>query len=161
MSLVKLRRIYAEFPSALRKRMEQHLLCMVGSTTMFLVLLFLSANMQLLLPPAAVFLFSAFSVWSLYLAYTKGDILFLSGICTALEQTPIRRKTKAIYATFEDRLVRVRLRQSLSGVSVGDIVTLLLPRQAPIVEQDGVTMVFRYYAITVRPDLKFDLDRKT
>lgn len=161
MSLVKLRRIYTELPSALWKLMEQHLLCMSGSMTMLLVLLFVSADIKLLLPPAAILLSSLLSVWSLYCAYTKGEILFLSGICTAFEQTPIRRKTKAIYATFEDRPVRVRLKRSLSGVSVGDAVTLLLPRQAPIVEQDGIATVFRYYAISVRPDLKFDPGRKT
>lgn len=161
MSLVKLRRIYTELPSALWKLMERHLLCMGGSAAAMLILLFLSTDVKLLLPLAAVFLFSAFSVWSLPRAYTKGEILFLSGTCTALEQTPIRRKTKAIYATFEDRPVRVRLKRSLSSASVGDAVTLLLPRQAPIVEQDGIATVFRYYAISVRPDLKFDPGRKT
>lgn len=161
MSLEKLRRIVAELPVEMQKLMEQHLLCSAGSAAAILALLFLSTDVKLLLPPAAILLFSGFSLCILYRAYLKGEILFLSGICTALEQTPIRRKTKALYASFEDRPVRIRLKRSLSGISVGDAVTLLLPRRAPVVEQDGVVTVFRYYSIRVRPNLKFDPGRKT
>ena len=161
MSLEKLRRVYAKLPSMLRKVMEQHLLTMAGSAAMILVLLFVSADIKLLVPPTAVILFSSFSAWFLYRAYAEDEILLLSGICTALEQTPIRRKTKALYASIEGRQVRIRLKQSLSGVSVGDTVTLLLPRQAPVIEQDSFATIFRYYALDVRPNLKFDPDRKT
>ena len=154
MSMEKLRRIAAELPSPLLRLMEEHLLCMVGSLSAILVLLFLSADAKLLLPPAAILLFAALSAFSLYRAYTGGDILFLTGTCTALEQTPIRRKTKVIYAVFEDRQVRIRLNRSISEVSVGDSVTLMLSGKAPIYEQDGLCTVFRYYTVSVRPTLQ-------
>ena len=112
-------------------------------------------------PPAAILLFAALSAFSLYRAYTSGDILFLTGTCTALEQTPIRRKTKVIYAVFEDRQVRIRLKRSISEVSVGDSVTLMLSVKAPIYEQDGLCTVFRYYTLSVRPKLKYDSGSKT
>jgi hypothetical protein len=151
MSMEKLRRIAAELPSPLLRLMEEHLLCMVGSLSAIIVLLFLSADARLLLPPAAILLFAALSAFSLYRAYTSGDILFLTGTCTALEQTPIRRKTKVIYAVFEDRQVRIRLNRSISEASVGDSVMLMLSGKAPIYEQDGLCTVFRYYTVSVRP----------
>ena len=161
MSMEKLRQIAAELPSPLLRLMEEHLLCMVGSLSAIIVLLFLSSDARLLLPPAAILLFAALSAFSLYRAYTNGDILFLTGTCTALEQTPIRRKTKVIYAVFEDRQVRIRLNRSISEASVGDSVTLMLSGKAPIYEQDGLYTVFRYYTVSVRPKLKFDSGAKT
>lgn len=161
MSMEKLRQIAAELPSPLLRLMEEHLLCMVGSLSAIIVLLFLSSDARLLLPPAAILLFAALSAFSLYRAYTNGDILFLTGTCTALEQTPIRRKTKVIYAVFEDRQVRIRLNRSISEASVGDSVMLMLSGKAPIYEQDGLCTVFRYYTVSVRPKLKFDSGAKT
>lgn len=151
MSLKELKEQYECFPAPLRQLLNLRLIGAAAGLFLTLVILLVFAELFLMLPSLLLFFWSSADAWQLFRLFALQEYLVLSGICTKLETSPIRRKPKAIYTEIEGRSVKIPLNRPLGAVSTGDAIEIYLSHQSPIYESDGVSTIFRYYAVECKP----------
>ena len=94
----------------------------------------------------AVFCISGIGV--LLLMLNSGYIV-LSGVCEQIEQTPIMRRTKALYLATEYGCVKIPIRRNMRKVQIGASVRCYMPYRASVYDYDGLKTVSDYIAIEI------------
>lgn len=152
MSVKERKRQYEHFPAPLRQILNLRLIGAAAGLFLTLVILLVFAELPLILPSLLLLFWSSADAWRLYRLFTHQEYLVLSGVCTKVDISPIRRRPKAIYTDIEGRPVKIPLNRSLGSVTIGDTIILYLSHQSPIYEADGVATIFRYYAVEYTPN---------
>lgn len=143
---------YEHFPAPLRQILNLRLIGAAAGLFLSLIILLFFAELPLILPSLLLLFWSSADAWRLYRLFTHQEYLVLSGVCTKVETSPIRRRPKAIYTDIEGRPVKIPLNRPLGSVTIGDTIVIYLSRQSPIYESDGIATIFRYYAVECKPD---------
>ena len=94
----------------------------------------------------AVFCISGIGV--LFLMLNSGYIV-LSGVCEQIEQTPIMRRTKALYLATEYGCVKIPIRRNMRKVQIGASVRCYMSYKASVYDYDGLKTVSDYIAIEI------------
>ncbi len=142
---------YAQLPAPLRKIVDLRLVgVLLGLVLTFLTSL-LSEDYRLFLPTLGLLILSIADGCLLFRRLTAGDYLVLSGPCTAVEQSFLRRRTRAVFAKLENVTVKIKLNRYYPNSLPGEIVTVYLSPQSPIYEDGNIQVLYRYYAILFAP----------
>ena len=152
MSVKEWKRQYEHLPAPLRQLINLRLIGAAAGLFLTLVILLVFAEPPLMLPSLLLLFWSSADAWRLYRLFTHQEYLVLSGVCTKVDMSPIRRRPKAIYTDIEGRSVKISLNRPLGSVMIGDTIVIYLSRQSPIYESDGVSTIFRYYAVERTPN---------
>lgn len=67
----------------------------------------------------------------------SGQYVAVSGVCLSIERTGLRRRVKSLTVSAPPHTVKCLPRGKLSGIAVGDTVTLYVAASAPVYERDG------------------------
>ena len=67
----------------------------------------------------------------------SGQYVAVSSLCLSVERTGLRRRAKSLTIASPPHTVKCLLRGKLSGIAVGDTVTLYIAASAPVYERDG------------------------
>ena len=67
----------------------------------------------------------------------SGQYVAVRGVCLSVERTGLRRRVKSLTVLAPPHKVKCLLRGKLSGIAVGDTVTLYVAASAPVYERDG------------------------
>ena len=151
MSVKEWKRQYEHLPAPLRQLINLRLIGAAAGLFLTLVILLVFAELPLILPSLLLLFWSSADAWRLHRLFTNRDYLVLSGVCTKVDMSPIRRRPKAIYTEIEGMSVKLPLNRPLGSVSTGDTIVIYLSPQSPIYESDGVNTIFRYYAVECTP----------
>lgn len=158
MSAKELKEQYEHFPAPLRQLLNLRLIGAAAGLFLTLVILLVFAELPLILPSLLLLFWSSADAWRLYRLFTHQEFLVLSGVCTRVDISPIRRRPKAIYTRpkaiytdIEGRPVKIPINMPLGSAAIGDTIKIYISRQSPVYESDGVSTIFRYYAIECTP----------
>ena len=67
----------------------------------------------------------------------SGQYIAVSGVCLSVERTGLRRRVKSLDVSAPPHTVKCLPRGRLSGIAVGDTVTLYVAASAPVYERGG------------------------
>ena len=151
MSVKEWKRQYEHFPAPLRQLLNLRLIGAAAGLFLTLVILLVFAELPLILPSLLLLFWSSADAWRLYRLFTHQEFLVLSGVCTRVDISPIRRRPKAIYTDIEGKPVKIPINMPLGSAAIGDTIKIYISRQSPVYESDGVSTIFRYYAIECTP----------
>ena len=71
----------------------------------------------------------------------SGQYVAVSGVCLSVERTGLRRRVKSLTVSAPPHTVKCLPRGKLSGIAVGDTVTLYVAASAPVYERDGCLLL--------------------
>ena len=71
----------------------------------------------------------------------SGQYVAVSGVCLSVERTGLRRRAKSLTIASPPHTVKCLLRGKLSGIAVGDTVTLYIKASAPVYERGGCLLL--------------------
>lgn len=71
----------------------------------------------------------------------SGQYVAVSGVFLSVERTGLRRRVKSLTVSAPPHTVKCLPRGKLSGIAVGDTVTLYIAANAPVYERDGCLLV--------------------
>lgn len=114
---------------------------------------YLSAGMLIL------FAYMFFSVWKLANECRNDQIITISGQITDIELSPLRRKSRIVYFMFEDKRIKLLIKQRFSKIQQGDLVIVFVSFSDPLYEQDGSYVISNYHAINIK-SAKADFEDK-
>ena len=77
----------------------------------------------------------------------SGQYIAVSGVCLSVERTGLRRRVKSLDVSAPPHTVKCLVRGRLSGIAVGDTVTLYIAASAPVYERDGCLLLYGCLAI--------------
>lgn len=139
------------FPTPLQKMLYLRLVVMAAPLLLFLILLFVSADYRLLLPPGLLFVYLLIDCVMLYLRYSIGDYMCLSGKCIGVEKSLLRQRPKRILMEVEGVRVIIRLAQYRIIAKAGDMISVYLSPGSPVSQEEDALVIYRYYTICSRP----------
>ena len=71
----------------------------------------------------------------------SGQYVAVGGVCLSVERTVLRRRVKSLTVLAPPHTVKCLPRGRLSGIAVGDTVTLYVAANAPVYERDGCLLL--------------------
>ena len=71
----------------------------------------------------------------------SGQYVAVSGVCLSVERTGLRRRVKSLTIVSPPHTVKCLPRGKLSGIAVGDTVTLYIAASAPVYERGGCLLL--------------------
>lgn len=71
----------------------------------------------------------------------SGQYVAVGGVCLSVERTVLRRRVKSLTVSAPPHTVKCLLRGKLSGIAVGDTVTLYIAASAPVYERGGCLLL--------------------
>ena len=72
----------------------------------------------------------------------------ITGVCTEIERTGIRKRIKAIYMQSGDHTIRVVGIKPIRNLAVGDTLTLFMADNTAVYNVDGCNVICSYIAMT-------------
>jgi len=131
--------------------LQKQILLRLGLGAVFMILLIAmlitAQDLSLLLPCAGLAVFFAAGAFTLFRRVVLGEYVVVSGICTEVENTLLKRRAKHIILDTGDQAVRIALGQRRKRIAVGAAFDLYLASSARIYEKDGALQVFSYLAL--------------
>ena len=92
MSTKELKEQYEHFPAPLRQLLNLRLIGAAAGLFLTLVILLVFAELPLILPSLLLLFWSSADAWRLYRLFTHQEYLVLSGVCTKVDTSSIRRR---------------------------------------------------------------------
>ena len=116
---------------------------------LFIVLLFMGADVYIWLPCSGAAVFSSAAAFMLFRLAVLGEYVTVNGVCTEVCMSAVKRRIKQILINTDEHIVRVSLRGRKKNIRVGSAVKLFVAEKAPIYEQDGQHILYTYLAVEI------------
>lgn len=144
---------FMRIPVPLRKQISIHMGFSATAFLLFFIILFSSWDFRLCFPCLILAVFLLVNDGILLYQCLDGNYIRLTGICTRIQTTGLHKKVKAVQADVEGVLLQIRVKHRLRNIAVGDSVELYASVHTPIYEQDGIHIIYDYYAMEVKKSL--------
>lgn len=141
---------FMQIPAPLRKQIFIRMGFSAIAFLLFFIILFSSWDFRLCFPCLILAVFLLINDGILLYQCLSGNYIRLTGVCTGIQTTGLQKKVKAVQADIEGVLLQVRVKHRLGSVAVGDKMELYASVHTPIYEQDGVHIIYDYYAMEVK-----------
>lgn len=151
MKLKELRSRILTFPAPLQKMLLLRLFVMAAPLLLFVILLCLSGDYRLLLPPGLLFAYLLIDCVLLYLRFSSGDYICLTGKCIGVEKSLLRKRPKRILMDVDGTRVIIQLTQTRIAAKDGNMITVYLSPGSPVSQEGEEPVIYRYYTICSRP----------
>ena len=134
-------------PEILRKQITLRFGVGLFALLLFIVILIAYRDLYLALPCAILsgFLFAAAGV--LGCSVIRGDYLCITGTCTQVQKTAVRKRIKLLHLDMSGIPVQLQVKHRLKDICAGDAVTLYVTEKTPVYEKDGYQLICSYIAI--------------
>lgn len=144
---------FKQLPETLQKQVIIRSAVAALFTLLFFVILFGFGDVYLCIP--CLFFAGFLIVNAILLLYNsvRGNYVSVSGVCTHIEATPVRRRIKSITLQYEDETPKqliISIRERMKRLAVGDTVIVYLSEKTPVYNRDGGYLIYGYYAIEIR-----------
>ena len=149
---------FMQIPAPLRR---QILLRCAGAglgVAMFLIVLIYSTDWRFMVPCAAAAVFCLSSAALLFDRCIRGKYVVITGICTEIDRTSIRKRIKAIYLQTAEHTVRVVGIKAVRNLAIGDSLKLFVADNTPVYNMEGCNVICAYITmIKVQPVVKKEI----
>lgn len=143
---------FMRLPAPLRKQIFIRMGVSAIALLLFFVILFSSWDFRLCFPCLILAVFLLISDGILLYQCLSGNYIRLTGVCTEIHTTGLHKKIKAVQAEIDGVLLRVRVKHRLRNAAVGDKMELYASVHTPIYEQDGIHIIYDYYAMEIKKE---------
>lgn len=132
---------FLSLPGALQAEILRRAAACTASLALFVLALMVYSDLWLCLSFAAFAAVFAAMTALLLRRCPSGQYVAVSGVCLSVERTGLRRRVKSLTVSAPPHTVKCLPRGKLSGIAVGDTVTLYIAANAPVYERDGCLLV--------------------
>lgn len=132
---------FLSLPGALQAQILRRAAAYMASLALFVLALIVYGDLWLCLSFAAFAAVFAAMTALLLRRCLSGQYVAVSGVCLSVECTGLRRRVKSLTVSAPPHTVKCLLRGKLSGIAVGDTVTLYIAANAPVYERDGCLLL--------------------
>ena len=139
---------FMQIPVPLRK---QILLRCAGAglgAAMLLIVLIYSNDWRFMVPCAVVSILCIGSAGLLFNRCVRGRYVVITGICTEIERTNIRKRIKAIYLQTEEHQVKLVGVRPVRNLIVGDTLNLFVAENTPVHNTDSCNVICSYITLS-------------
>lgn len=132
---------FLSLPGALQAQILHRAAACTASLALFVLALMVYGDLRLCLSFVAfAAVFAAMTVLLLRRCLS-GQYVAVSGVCLSVERTGIRKRVKSLTVSAPPHTVKCLMRGKLSGIAVGDTVTLYIAANTPVYERDGCLLL--------------------
>lgn len=128
-------------PGALQTQILRRAAACTASLALFVLALMVYGDLWLCLSFAAFAAVLAAMTALLLRRCLSGQYVAVSGKCLSVERTGLRRRAKSLDVSAPPHTVKCLPRGRLSGIAVGDTVSLYVAANAPVYERDGCLLL--------------------
>ena len=128
-------------PGALQTQILRRAAACASSLALFALSLIVYGDLWLCLSFVAFAAVFAAMMALLLRRCLSGQYVAVSGVCLSVERTGLRRRVKSLDVSAPPHTVKCLPRGRLSGIAVGDTVTLYIAANAPVYECDGCLLL--------------------
>ena len=139
---------YKQIPQPLRK---QILLRCAGAGLALAMLLFVlvySRDWRFFIPCVVAAVLCIASAALLFNRCVRGKYVVITGICTEIERTSIRKRIKALHLQTEEHHVRLVGVRGLRSLSVGETLSLFVADNTPVYSVEGSNVICNYITLS-------------
>lgn len=138
---------WKSIPESLRKQVAIRLGVGIAALLLFAVILIAYQDLCMALPCIILSGFLLVAAGLLVTSIVRGDCICVTGTCTQVQMTAVRRRIKLLRLEIEGIPVQLQVKHCLKGIGVGDTVTLYLTEKTPVYEKDGLQVICSYIAV--------------
>lgn len=138
---------FMQLPVPLRKQILFRFAGAGLGAAMLLIVLIYSRDWRFMMPCAAVAALCLGSAAFLYDRCVRGKYVIITGICTVIERTPIRRRIKSIYLQTEEHQVKLVGVRPIRNLIEGDTLNLYVAENTPVYSVDGCSVICSYITL--------------
>ena len=139
---------FMQIPQSLRKQIWFRCGGAGMGSAMLLIVLIYSTDWRFLVPCAVSAVLCLVSAALLYFRCVEGRYVAITGVCTEIERTGIRKRVKAIYLQSEDHTIRVVGIKPIRNLGVGDTLTLYVADNTAVYNMDGCNVICSHITLT-------------
>ena len=139
---------FMQIPQALRKQIWLRCGGAGMGAAMLLMVLIYSTDWRFMVPCAVAVVLCLANAALLYYRCIQGRYVEISGGCTEIERSGIRKKIKAIYLQTPEHTIRIIGIKPIRNLSVGDSLTLYVADNTAVYNMDGCNVICSYIAMT-------------
>ena len=143
-----MREKFMQIPQALRKQIWLRCGGAGMGAAMLLMVLIYSTDWRFMVPCAVAVVLCLANAALLYYRCIQGRYVEISGGCTEIERSGIRKKIKAIYLQTPEHTIRIVGIKPIRNLSVGDSLTLYVADNTAVYNMDGCNVICSYIAMT-------------
>ena len=138
---------FMQIPQALRKQIWLRCGGVGMGAAMLLMLLIYSTDWRFMVPCAVAVVLCLANAALLYYRCIQGRYVEISGGCTEIERSGIRKKIKAIYLQTPEHTIRIVGIKPIRNLSVGDSLTLYVADNTAVYSMEGCSVICSYIAM--------------
>ena len=131
---------FLSLPGALQTQILRRAAACTACLALFALALMVYGDLWLCLSFAAFAVFAAVMAMLLRRCLS-GQYVAVSGVCLSVERTGLRRRVKSLTIVSPPHTVKCLPRGKLSGIAVGDTVTLYIAANVPVYERGGCLLL--------------------
>ena len=139
---------FMQIPVPLRKQILLRCAGVGLGAAMLLIVLIYSTDWRFMVPCAAAAVFCLSSAALLFDRCVRGKYVVITGICTEIERTSIRKRIKAIYLQTEEHQIKLVGVRPVRNLIVGDTLNLFVAENTPVYNTDGCNVICSYIALS-------------
>lgn len=132
---------FLSLPGALQTQILRRAAACVASVLLFALTLMVYGDLWMCLSFAAFAAVFAAMTALLLRRCLSGQYVAVSGVCLSIERTRLRRRVKSLTIASPPHTVKCLPCGKLSGIAVGNTVTLYVAASAPVYERDGCLLL--------------------
>ncbi len=141
---------FKEIPLPLQKQILIRTAFAAIFLLLFTLLLCTGNDLYTVLPCIAMSVFCVINTFLLYRKAILNEYVVISGECTEVVLTAIRKRTKAIFLKTEEYIVQIMMKQRIHRVPVGTQLDLYVSNNTPVYEKNGAQLLHTYLAIDIK-----------
>lgn len=149
---------FMQIPQPLRKQIWLRCSGAGMGAVMLLIVLIYSTDWRFMIPCIAAAVLCLISAAMLYYRCLQGRYVEITGVCTEIERTGIRKRIKAIYLQTAEHTVRVVGIKAVRNLAIGDSLKLFVADNTPVYNMEGCNVICAYITmIKVQPVVKKEI----
>lgn len=149
---------FMQIPQPLRKQIWLRCGGAGMGAVMLLIVLIYSTDWRFMIPCIAAAVLCLISAAMLYYRCLQGRYVEITGVCTEIERTGIRKRIKAIYLQTAEHTVRVVGIKAVRNLAIGDSLKLFVADNTPVYNMEGCNVICAYITmIKVQPVVKKEI----
>lgn len=138
---------FLSIPKALQKQILLRLGGAVAGIAMLFIVLAYRGDWRFLIPCIALSVFCFGTAAALYDRCLQGKFITVTGLCSEIEWSSLRRRIKALYLRNDHHSIKLVGVGRIKNLAVGDFVTVYMADDAAVYEVDGYQVVCNYLAV--------------
>ena len=138
---------FMQIPQALRKQIWLRCGGAGMGAAMLLMVLIYSTDWRFMVPCAVAVVLCLANAALLHYRCIQGRYVEISGGCTEIERSGIRKKIKAIYLQTPEHTIRIVGIKPIRNLSVGDSLTLYVADNTAVYSMEGCSVICSYIAM--------------